>query len=206
MRIDSHHSYSQRYPLDHLGSILARNRFEGSVLVTAEAVSTPDFVRGLVLPFDPRRLDEYAREPKFRGVSCSFADGVPDGLGELERRGIPLDVTDGLTAIPQIAGCFPALRMVIDRLGDEGDLERAAACGHVWCKLSGVHRFPRPLVRRAMALFGPERLMFGSDWPAGLPDVTWKGSLAAFTQAIGAQPIEVRETLLGGAAEAFYGL
>jgi predicted TIM-barrel fold metal-dependent hydrolase len=48
--------------------------------------------------------------------------------------------------------------------------------------------------------------MFGSDWPAGLPDTAWKASLAAFTQAIGAQTIDVREELLGGTAERFYGL
>ena len=35
--------------------------------------------------------------------------------------------------------------------------------------------------------------MFGSDWPNGLPEYTWKASLAVFTQSIGAQPIEVRE-------------
>ena len=61
-------------------------------------------------------------------------------------------------------------------------------------------------VRRALALFGPSRLMFGSDWPSSLPDHTWKESFAAFTQALGAQPIEVREELLGGTAARFYAL
>jgi L-fuconolactonase len=65
---------------------------------------------------------------------------------------------------------------------------------------------PRPFVARALALFGPDRLMFGSDWPHGLPEFTWKQNLAAFTQAIGAQPIEVREQLLGGTAARVYGL
>jgi L-fuconolactonase len=64
----------------------------------------------------------------------------------------------------------------------------------------------RPYVRHALALFGPARLMFGSDWPNGLPGCTWKTNLAAFTQAIGAQPIEVREELLGGTAARAYGL
>jgi predicted TIM-barrel fold metal-dependent hydrolase len=48
--------------------------------------------------------------------------------------------------------------------------------------------------------------MFGSDWPNGLPAATWKATLAAFTQAIGAQPIEVREELLGGTAARVYRL
>ena len=48
--------------------------------------------------------------------------------------------------------------------------------------------------------------MFGSEWPARLPEVTWKESLAVFTQCIGAQSIEVRERLLGDTARVFYGL
>ena len=48
--------------------------------------------------------------------------------------------------------------------------------------------------------------MFGSDWPNGLPQYTWKAALAAFTQAIGAQPIDVREQLLGATAARVYGV
>jgi predicted TIM-barrel fold metal-dependent hydrolase len=48
--------------------------------------------------------------------------------------------------------------------------------------------------------------MFGSDWPSSLPECSWKENLAAFTQAIGAQAIEVREELLGGTAARFYRL
>ena len=46
--------------------------------------------------------------------------------------------------------------------------------------------------------------MFGSDWPSYLPDGTFKESLAAFTQSIGALPLEMREQLLGGTAERAY--
>ena len=46
--------------------------------------------------------------------------------------------------------------------------------------------------------------MFGSDWPAGLPAVAWKAALALFTQSIGAQWVDVREQLLGGAAAGVY--
>ena len=45
-----------------------------------------------------------------------------------------------------------------------------------------------------------------SEWPVRLPDVTWKESLAAFTQSTGANPIEVREQLLGGATAEFYAI
>ena len=64
----------------------------------------------------------------------------------------------------------------------------------------------RPYVAHVLNLFGPERLMFGSDWPVCTLAGTWKEVLAAFTQCIGPQPIEVRERLLGGTAQEFYRL
>lgn len=217
MRIDSHHSFSERYPLEHLASILTRNRFSGSVLVGPGAWPVPraDMVRAVVPSFDPDLLDEYQRHEKFRGVCRSFEDGIPDSLAELEHRGIPLDAVADLPLIPRIAGRFPSLRIAIDHLGGPPtggwahDLELAAECPNVFCKLSGLTRLApsaRPYVQHALAVFGPRRLMFGSDWPACLPEFTWKASLAAFTQAIGAQTIEVREELLGGTAARFYGL
>jgi L-fuconolactonase len=216
LRIDSHHSFTERYPLDHLASILVRNRFEGSVLVGPAAWPVPDapMVLAAIPPFDRSLMDAYLRHPKFCGVSHDLESGIPIGLEELERRGIPLDVAGGLSLIPEIARRFPALRMVIDHLGTPSSdwarhLEFAAEFPQVYCKLSRVTRLmpsPRPYVQHALAAFGPERLMFGSDWPACLPEATWKASLAAFTQAIGAQTVEIREKLLGGTAARFYGL
>jgi predicted TIM-barrel fold metal-dependent hydrolase len=273
LRIDSHHSFSGRYPLEHLETILKRNRFDGSVLVTralGEGSAFPDFVRGIVVVADlgdpqlPYLLDEWQRHPKFRGVCHHFAGAIPDGLAELERRAIPLDAVAAPALLPCMVDRFPALRIALDHVGhcgadplvragppgpailagqeaDEGvgrgpggpphnnlgygpgdtdrpgglshqwahDLAHAAQFPQVFCKLSAVSRLipsPRPYVQHALAVFGPRRLMFGSDWPACLPEATWKASLAAFTQAIGAQSIEVREELLGGTAERFYAL
>jgi hypothetical protein len=207
LRIDSHHSFSDRYPLDHLESILGRNRFEGSILV-GEPVPTPDFVKGIVLPSQHRHR---ISEPKVCGVQHDFSSGeIPDWLGSLIR----LDVLHGLSQVPEIVQRHPGLKLAIDHLGAppspnwQREMDRAAEHPQVFCKLSGLMRFgePRPFVRHAMAAFGPQRLMFGSDWPEALPEHTWKANLAAFTQAIGAQSIEVREELLGGVAARFYGL
>jgi L-fuconolactonase len=239
LRIDAHHSFSERYTLEYLETILKRNRFEGSVLVTpviSPVSSFPGFVRGIVAVLDlgdpqlPDLLDECQRNPRFKGVCHHFAGDIPDGLAELERRGIPLDALASPALIPRIVERFPSLRIVIDHVGQASwpvggpgatdrpggmfhqwtrDLEQAAQFPQVFCKLSAIARLapsPRPLVQHALAAFGPRRLIFGSDWPACLPDTTWKASLAAFTQAIGAQTIDVREELLGGAAERFYGL
>jgi predicted TIM-barrel fold metal-dependent hydrolase len=215
LRIDSHHSFTAQYSLQNLEIILKRNRFEGSVLVHHTlSVETPEIVKAIVLETavpDAALLDAAARHPLFRGVRTASAEG----LGELERRRIPLDFSGDLRLLPSIAARHPGLRIVVDHLGgppfDGWDraLEAAAQIPLLCCKLSGLMRCntsPRPFVQHALALFGPHRLMFGSDWPHALPDHSWKANLAAFTQAIGAQTIETREELLGGVASRFYAL
>lgn len=211
MRIDAHHSFSERYPLDHLGSILARNRFEGSILV-GPLMPTPDFIRGIVVTtFET--LDECLRHPKFRGVQWS--ESVRPLLSELEARRIPLDVAGQLAAAVCLAEAHPHLPVVIDHLGAPAGpdwntlIDAAAQLPNVYCKLSGLTMFepsPRNYVQHALAIFPADRLMFGSDWPASLPEYAWKQNLAVFTQSIGAQTIEYREQLLGGTAARVYGL
>jgi L-fuconolactonase len=216
LRIDAHHSFSEQYTLAYLESILKRNRFDGSILVGPLA-DTPDFVRGIIVPAAEWR-DDFTRHPKFRGIVVQGRLSVPDALhfpwSELEARRIPVDIAGDLSAIPGLAARYPNLPICIDHLGAPAAddwprlLEAAAQFPLVCCKLSGLAMFPdpRPYVQHALRLFGPGRLMFGSDWPNGLPTHTWKASLAMFTQAIGAQSIETREELLGGTAARFYGI
>jgi predicted TIM-barrel fold metal-dependent hydrolase len=219
LRIDSHHSFSGRYPLEHLEAILKRNRFDAGILVGPACWPAQEFVKAVVVrtgTLDPRVLDENQRQPKFRGICYEPAGGeVPADFAELERRGIPLDLVSGLALVPRIAERFPGLRIVLDHVGAPfsgrwpRELGDAAQYPNVFCKLSGLTRIspsPVPYVQHALAVFGPSRLMFGSDWPASLPEHSWKAALAAFTQAIGAQPVEIREELLGGTAARFYAL
>ena len=48
------------------------------------------------------------------------------------------------------------------------------------CKLSGVHTSParaselRPYYETVLAAFGPDRLMFGSDWPVSTLAATYR--------------------------------
>jgi L-fuconolactonase len=82
---------------------------------------------------------------------------------------------------------FPALRIVVDhgakppiRDGSTGwdawaeSITRVAQLPHVHCKLSGLateaapgwtEATLRPYVEHLLAAFGPQRLMWGSDWP-----------------------------------------
>jgi L-fuconolactonase len=152
------------------------------------------------------------------------------GLKELARRGIPYDLLlrpVHLPLLPEITEKVPGLSMVIDHIakplivsgrmdGWADDMHAASAIPGLCCKLSGMITEAdhanwtandlRPYVQHVMSLFEPERLMFGSDWPVCKLAGSWKRVLAAFTQAMGPQPIPVREQILGGTAARFYKL
>ena len=221
------------HPPEHLQAILARNRFDGAILVVdgPSLPPTAPHIAGILVRHaaaGAQALDEYQRDARFRGLCASLQDGLPETAEELARRGLTLDLEmrpGDFPALLRLAGRLPHLRLVIDHLArpafhlpvtDEWrhGMESAARLPNIFCKISGllteVDPLPwsaapiRPFVQHALAVFGPKRLMFGSEWPVRLPAVTWKESLAAFTQSIGANSLEVREQLLGGTAAAFY--
>jgi L-fuconolactonase len=163
-------------------------------------------------------------------VNWLLRDDVIAGLRELARRGIPYDLLlrpQHLKIVPRVAEKVPGLRLVIDHIakppiaarsmdGWAEDMATMAKIPNLYCKLSGMiteadpsgwkAEHLRPYVAHVLNLFGPDRLMFGSDWPVCTLAGSWKEVLAAFTQAVGPQPIDVREKLLGGTAERFYSL
>jgi predicted TIM-barrel fold metal-dependent hydrolase len=204
LRIDAHHSHTSQYSLAYLESILKRNRFERTIFA-GPPQPTPDYVAGIIAP-----IETLQSHPKLCGVLVRTAADLPLAAD----LGLPIDLLHLLAEVPKISGSYPDATLVIDHLGYPAsenwlrEIELAAECPNVYCKLSGLTRFsePKAYVRRALSLFGPSRLMFGSDWPNGLPEYTWKASLAVFTQSIGAQPIEVREQILGGTAAHVYRL
>jgi L-fuconolactonase len=163
-------------------------------------------------------------------VNWLLREDVVRGLQELARRDLPYDLLLRplhLPLVPRIAERVPNLRMVIDHAakppiasqkmdGWATGIETAAALPQVYCKLSGMiteaewtsWKAPdlRPYVSHVFRLFGPDRLMFGSDWPVCLSAGSWKEVLSAFTQALGPLTTEVRSKLLGETAQKFYGL
>jgi L-fuconolactonase len=163
-------------------------------------------------------------------VNWLMREDVLRGLAELARRDLPYDLLlrpPHLPLVPRIAERIPRLRMVIDHIakppiatqkldGWAQDMESAACIPQIRCKFSGMITEDdprqlkadrlRPYVAHVMSVFGPDRLMFGSDWPVCLTAGSWKEVLAMFTQAVGPQPMEIREKLLGGTATEFYQL
>jgi L-fuconolactonase len=113
---------------------------------------------------------------------------VRRSLRLLAERGIPFDVPDAwprhLAATADLAAALPDLRVVVDHLGKppfgSADWERwratladVAARPNTTAKVSGLQAPGRPFTvdavrpawEAALDLFGPARLMWGSDWP-----------------------------------------
>jgi L-fuconolactonase len=107
------------------------------------------------------------------------------GLRALAAAGLSFDIVtqpQQLPAAVTAAQSVPELTMVLDHLGgppvgsgEDGPWAAAirglAALPNVTCKLSGAHTDParasdlRPYYETVLAAFGPDRLMFGTDWP-----------------------------------------
>jgi len=157
-------------------------------------------------------------------------EDVVRGLKELERRDLPYDLLirpRHLALIQELADRVPKLRMAIDHLakppiaqkrmdGWDEDLRQIAQIPNIYVKLSGMitEADPRnwtardlaPFVQHVYRLFGPDRLMFGSDWPVCLEAGSWKQVLAACAQALGPIPMDLRSKIFGETAAQFYGL
>lgn len=150
------------------------------------------------------------------------------GLKELERRKIPYDLLlrpQHLPAAIELAGRLPDLKMVIDHIakpliakrltaGWAEDMEKISKSPNIYVKISGMITEAewktwtadhlKPYVQHVWKLFGPDRCMFGSDWPVCLLAGVWKEVLAGFTQALGPAPQAERNKVMGETAARFY--
>ncbi|MFL4907669.1 amidohydrolase family protein [Streptomyces sp. MMS24-I2-30] len=162
---------------------------------------------------DPRWLD---RKDARRGLAAVGAAGLVYDL---------LVRPDQLSAAVRTVTQLPEVRFVLDHAGnpevEPGGLEpwtalmtRLGHCDNVAVKLSGlVTRAPAPhapaLRRHADVLLeklGPDRLMFGSDWPVCLLAAGYGDTLAvAQTLTAALSPDESAE-VYGGTAARWYGL
>jgi L-fucono-1,5-lactonase len=116
-------------------------------------------------------------------------DDVTRGLAAVEQAGLSYDLLvkpRELPAATEVARRFPGLRLVVDHMAKPpiatGQTEpwaslmsEIARLPNVTCKVSGLVTEAswtswtpddlRPYVVGVVEMFGPERLMFGSDWP-----------------------------------------
>ena len=152
------------------------------------------------------------------------------GLERLARLGLPFDVVavfpDHLPLVPEIARRHPELVLVIDHLAKppyraEGwdawcaQVRAAAAPPTVRAKVSGLDTAAgpgwtveelRPAFDVALEAFGPERLLFGSDWPV-CRLVSSYGDVVRATEALVASLSAGEQArIMGGTATEVYGI
>lgn len=126
-----------------------------------------------------------------QGESLSFVAN-PDfvrGVQQLADFNYTFDICVRHEQLPAVIGLVrqcPTVRFVLDHLGKPAvkmqllepwatDLRRLADLPNVWCKLSGLVTEAdwqtwsaadlQPYIEQALVAFGPDRLMFGGDWP-----------------------------------------
>ncbi|GBG10090.1 amidohydrolase [Paenibacillus agaridevorans] len=144
---------------------------------------------------------------------------------------VPVDLlvtADQLDPLLELLDAVPNLRGVIDHIAKPHiaagtlqpwteQMERAASHPRLYCKLSGMvteadHRNWRPehfeaYIRHVLAVFGEDRVMFGTDWPVCLLAASY-GEVVALLE--GALPKDwgerSRSKLFGENARRFYKL
>jgi L-fuconolactonase len=152
------------------------------------------------------------------------------GLRVLERHEVPFELlffVRHLRHAARLGRELPELPMVIDHLAKPQiarqrtdnwltDFRAAAACPNIYCKLSGMvteadwqNWKPADFkfyVDAALESFGPDRLMFGSDWPVCELAASYEQVVDGLSEAIGSLGDGERERIFGGTAREFYRL
>jgi len=152
------------------------------------------------------------------------------GLRQLAPTGLAFDLivrADQIPACVAAARAVPDLRFVLDHLGKPriaagerepwaSDIRALAELPNVVCKLSGmvteadVERWTvadlRPYSDLVLEAFGPERVMFGSDWPVSTLGASYPQVVETAMTLTSELTNEEREAVFGGTATKIYGL
>ena len=155
---------------------------------------------------------------------------VARGLAAVREAGLAYDILVRPRELPAalaMAKAFPDMRLVIDHLAKppiaSGEIEAWAAqmepfrsLPHVFCKLSGMVTEANwtswtpadlhPYVVRGLDIFGPERVMYGSDWPVCLLAGSYGAVKRALEEALPPLSAEEQAGVFGGNAIRFYDL
>jgi L-fuconolactonase len=152
------------------------------------------------------------------------------GLQTLEQNDVAFDLlvhTRHLKHVKTVAEACPRLRLVVDHMAKppiaSGELAEwadalrtVAVFPNVSCKLSGLvteanhtswrKEDLRPYVEQALEFFGPERMLFGSDWPVCLLAASYAQVLDAFQSLLRDLSDEERAMICSGNTMKFYRL
>jgi L-fuconolactonase len=158
-------------------------------------------------------------------------DDVQEGLSLLQEKDLTFDVVAVLPRhlehVPVLAQRFPRLKLVVDHMAKppikEGGwapwadlMKRASELPNVYTKLSGLATAAdwetwdagdlRKYVDHVIEAFGPNRIMFGSDWPVSILAGGYQRVWAATQSLLEDLTSDQRAMVMGGTAIEFYGL
>lgn len=153
------------------------------------------------------------------------------GIRTCHDAGLAYDLLVRERELPAAVTCVEALpadtRLVVDHIAKpriaSGEMQpwldllaRLAAFPNVHCKLSGMVTEAdwqgwsvadlAPYANHVIDLFGPERLMFGSDWPVSLLAAPYAQVVGAGEELVSGLPEVARHAVMGGTASRFYRL
>jgi L-fuconolactonase len=167
-------------------------------------------------------LEALAARPLVKGVrrllqGTDLFDAVTPGVRELARHALPFDACitqDQLPKLTTLASACDETTIVLDHLGKPRALDpwraRLTELGgneNVVCKLSGltteVEGDVRPYLEHALEVFGPDRCLFGSDWPVASLTTTYEQWLDVVSGLLSESE---RGSVLATNAERVYGL
>ena len=160
-------------------------------------------------------------------VNWVVQDVVLESLNILAGHSMTFDVVavfpNHLEHVPTLSTKVPYLKIVIDHLAkppvgqsDSPWFEQLAAAAespNVFAKLSGQFDNPdwtvddvRPFVDFALEKFGPDRIMFGSDWPVCILGGSYASVMENSLALLSGLSDPKKAAVLGGTAASFYGL
>ena len=155
---------------------------------------------------------------------------VRESLRLLAAAGVPLDVPDAwprhLEQAGRLGEDLPDLVVVVDHLAKpprelrselsqwRTQMARVARNPNAVAKVSGLRRpgVPytadalRPVWEAALELFGPERLMYGSDWPMTVPDGGYGPTYEVLAELVGELSPAEQRSVMGDTARRVYRL
>lgn len=162
--------------------------------------------------------------------SLMLKPGFMHGIGKLEKFDFTYDIliyADQLKYIPEFVGAFMHQKFVIDHLAKprikEGeiqewkkDIQNIARFENVYCKISGMVTEADwkgwrqddfiPYIDVVIEAFGPNRIMFGSDWPVCLVAASYEQMLGIVEEYFSSFSETEQELFFGKNAIQFYNL
>lgn len=150
------------------------------------------------------------------------------GIGHLHQFGLRYDLlvrADQLPSAIELVAKFPEQPFVLDHIAKpkikEGilspwreQIQELAKAPHVMCKVSGLVTEAnqkdwkpedlRPYLDVVFAAFGPERLMWGSDWPVCLLAATYERAWQVIQEYCSPLSAAQKQAVFGGNCARFY--